>query len=102
MHVIRAIDRGVVNLVPCNVLRRSRIAEMRIEGRGQRAAVWGAAAAMFVILMLVTPKIPQDQKYHQFADKRNFYGEVMDRCFGTPEAISAVMDSNFMSDACNF
>lgn len=48
---------------------------MRIETRGQRAAVWGAAAAMFVILMIVTPKIPQDQKYHQFADKRNFFGE---------------------------
>lgn len=48
---------------------------MRIEGRGQRAAVWGAVAAVCVILMLVTPKIPQDQKYHQFADKRNFFGQ---------------------------
>jgi len=47
---------------------------MRIESRGQRAAVWGVAAAVFVILMIITPKIPQDQKYHQFADKRNFYG----------------------------
>jgi len=54
---------------------------MRIEGRGQRAVVWGAAAAIFVILMLVTPKIPQDQKYHQFADKRNFFGEWIGRLF---------------------
>jgi hypothetical protein len=54
---------------------REGVAEMRIETRGQRAAAWSVAAAMFVVLMIVTPKIPQDQKYHQFADKRNFFGE---------------------------
>jgi hypothetical protein len=27
------------------------------------------------VLMIVTPRIPQDQKYHQFADRRNFIGE---------------------------
>jgi hypothetical protein len=46
-----------------------------MEGRGQRAAVWIAAACLFVVLMLVTPKIPQDQKYHNFADKQNFFGK---------------------------
>jgi hypothetical protein len=46
-----------------------------MEGRGQRAAIWIAAACLFVVLMLVTPKIPQDQKYHNFADKQNFFGK---------------------------
>jgi hypothetical protein len=45
-----------------------------MEGQGQRAATWIAAACLFVVLMLVTPKIPQDQKYHNFADKQNFFG----------------------------
>ncbi|KAG0578880.1 hypothetical protein KC19_4G056400 [Ceratodon purpureus] len=61
---------------------------MRIETRGQRAAVWGVAAAMFVVLMIVTPKIPQDQKYHQFADKRNF--------FGIPNTLNVVSNFPFL------
>lgn len=48
---------------------------MKLEGRGARVAGWGVAALVFVVLMLVTPKIPQSQKYHQFADRRNFFGE---------------------------
>ncbi|KAF7065110.1 hypothetical protein CFC21_071274 [Triticum aestivum] len=31
---------------------------------------WAAAAAIFVVLMLVTPAIPQDKDYHDFADQR--------------------------------
>lgn len=75
---------------------------MRIEGRGQRAAVWGVAAAMFVILMLITPKIPQDQKYHQFADKRNFYGELIDR-FWSPcgDRVGGTMFSCLTPETCS-
>ncbi|MED6168265.1 hypothetical protein PIB30_010326 [Stylosanthes scabra] len=34
----------------------------------------GAVVACFVLVMLVTPSIPQPQKYHDFADKRTFFG----------------------------
>ncbi|MED6119357.1 hypothetical protein PIB30_010864 [Stylosanthes scabra] len=33
----------------------------------------GAVVACFVLVMVVTPPIPQPQKYHDFADKRTFY-----------------------------
>jgi hypothetical protein len=47
---------------------------MALDARGQRVAAWGTALLLFVVLMIVTPRIPQDQKYHQFADRRNFIG----------------------------
>ncbi|WOL15065.1 hypothetical protein Cni_G23846 [Canna indica] len=31
---------------------------------------WGAAIVIFVVLMIVTPAIPQSQEYHDFADQR--------------------------------
>ncbi|KAK7247377.1 hypothetical protein RIF29_42259 [Crotalaria pallida] len=34
----------------------------------------GVALASFILLMLITPKIPQPQKYHDFADKRELFG----------------------------
>lgn len=34
---------------------------------------WAAAAAIFVVLMLVTPAIPQDEDYHDFADQRSLF-----------------------------
>ncbi|CAM6086743.1 unnamed protein product [Calypogeia fissa] len=42
--------------------------------QGQRALIWGSAAVIFVLLMLITPRIPQDQSYHNFADRRNYFG----------------------------
>lgn len=36
--------------------------------------MWGAALLCFVVLMLVTPRIPQDESYHDFADQRNLIG----------------------------
>lgn len=39
-----------------------------------RVWVWGFAVFCFVVLMLVTPRIPQDQSYHDFADQRNLIG----------------------------
>lgn len=35
---------------------------------------WGVAIVCFVVLMLVTPSIPQSQEYHDFADQRKFLG----------------------------
>nr|GME04483.1 Alkaline ceramidase [Ipomoea batatas] len=48
-------------------------------------AVWGVAILCFVILMIVTPTIPQSQEYHDFADQREF--------FGIPNALNVI--SNF-------
>ncbi|KAL2460503.1 senescence associated protein 18 [Abeliophyllum distichum] len=42
--------------------------------RKRTAAVWGVAIVCFVVLMLVTPTIPQSQEYHDFADKREVLG----------------------------
>lgn len=36
---------------------------------------WGAAIVCFVVLMIVTPAIPQNEAYHDFADQRNFFGD---------------------------
>lgn len=35
---------------------------------------WGAATVIFLVLMIVTPTIPQSQAYHDFADQRTFFG----------------------------
>ncbi|RVX04692.1 hypothetical protein CK203_023449 [Vitis vinifera] len=36
--------------------------------------VWGLAILCFVVLMIVTPAIPQSEAYHDFADQREFFG----------------------------
>ncbi|KAJ8529802.1 hypothetical protein K7X08_036637 [Anisodus acutangulus] len=35
---------------------------------------WGVAIICFIVLMIVTPAIPQSQEYHNFADQRKFLG----------------------------
>ncbi|XP_008218784.1 PREDICTED: uncharacterized protein LOC103319070 [Prunus mume] len=35
---------------------------------------WGVAILSFVVLMIVTPAIPQSEAYHDFADQREFLG----------------------------
>ncbi|CAI0375470.1 unnamed protein product [Linum tenue] len=35
---------------------------------------WAVALICFVVLMIVTPAIPQSQEYHDFADQRRFLG----------------------------
>lgn len=43
----------------------------------RRAFGWVAAIVIFVVLMIVTPAIPQSQEYHDFADQRTlFLGNV--------------------------
>ena len=44
-----------------------------MEGRKKKWVAWAAAAAIFVVLMLVTPAIPQDEDYHDFADQRSLF-----------------------------
>lgn len=39
-----------------------------------RIWVWGAALFCFIVLMIVTPRLPQDEAYHNFADQRNLIG----------------------------
>jgi len=34
---------------------------------------WAVAAVIFVVLMLVTPAIPQNEDYHDFADQRTLF-----------------------------
>ena len=47
--------------------------------RKKKWVAWAVAAAIFVVLMLVTPAIPQDEAYHHFADHRTLF-------LGTPRA----------------
>ncbi|CAN6721916.1 unnamed protein product [Malus baccata var. baccata] len=41
---------------------------------GKRRRIWGAAFLCWVLLMLVTPKIPHSPKHHLYADMRNLLG----------------------------
>jgi hypothetical protein len=43
------------------------------ESRRKKWVAWAVAAAIFVVLMVVTPAIPQNQEYHDFADQRTLF-----------------------------
>lgn len=58
------------------------------EFRHTRALVWTAAFVCFIVLMLVTPRIPQSQSYHQFADQRTF--------FGVPNCLNVISNFPFL------
>lgn len=70
---------------------------MTMGSRGHRAIMWGSAAVLFVLLMLITPRIPQDQSYHKFADRRNFYGWAL--TYSVP-VLSLVIESSPYSLSC--
>eukprot|EP00250_Pteridium_aquilinum_P007235 c17003_g1_i1 orf=111-1055(+) len=55
-------------------MTRIELAWMGIRRQPRRVWVWSAAIFCFLVLMLVTPRIPQDQSYHDFADQRNLIG----------------------------
>ncbi|KAH6777384.1 senescence associated gene 18 protein [Perilla frutescens var. frutescens] len=57
--------------------------------RKRTAIVWGVAILCFVVLMLVTPAIPQSQEYHNFADQREFFG-------GIPNALNVISNFPFL------
>ncbi|KAM7260163.1 hypothetical protein ACFE04_015904 [Oxalis oulophora] len=40
----------------------------------KRTVAWIVAIVSFVVLMFVTPRIPQSQEYHDFADQREYLG----------------------------
>lgn len=49
---------------------------------------WGVAIVCFVVLMIVTPAIPQSEEYHNFADQREF--------FGIPNTLNVVSNFPFL------
>eukprot|EP00249_Psilotum_nudum_P016152 c25681_g1_i2 orf=379-1281(-) len=53
-----------------------------------KTLVWCVALVSFVVLMLVTPRIPQSQAYHRFADQRNF--------FGVPNTLNVISNFPFL------
>lgn len=56
--------------------------------RESRATVWIVSLICFVVLMIVTPSIPQSQEYHDFADQRNF--------FGVPNTLNVISNFPFL------
>ncbi|KAL7119546.1 hypothetical protein ACP275_02G069800 [Erythranthe tilingii] len=56
--------------------------------RKRTALVWGVAIVCFIVLMLVTPAIPQSQEYHDFADQREF--------LGIPNALNVISNFPFL------
>ncbi|RDX93425.1 hypothetical protein CR513_24319 [Mucuna pruriens] len=56
--------------------------------RKRTVYAWAVALFSFLVLMIVTPSIPQSQQYHNFADHRNF--------FGIPNALNVISNFPFL------
>lgn len=56
--------------------------------RKRIVSAWAVALICFVVLMIVTPAIPQSQDYHNFADQRTF--------FGIPNALNVISNFPFL------
>ncbi|KAJ1435019.1 hypothetical protein SESBI_05391 [Sesbania bispinosa] len=56
--------------------------------RNRTVYSWLVAIICFIVLMIVTPAIPQSQEYHNFADQRNF--------FGIPNALNVLSNFPFL------
>ncbi|RCV29164.1 hypothetical protein SEVIR_5G468500v4 [Setaria viridis] len=56
--------------------------------RRKKWVAWAVAAAIFVVLMLVTPAIPQNQEYHDFADQRTLF-------LGIPNTLNVISNIPF-------
>ncbi|XP_058771828.1 uncharacterized protein LOC131645183 [Vicia villosa] len=56
--------------------------------RKRTAYTLGIALICFIVLMIVTPSIPQSQDYHNFADQRTF--------FGIPNALDVISNFPFL------
>lgn len=50
---------------------------------------WGAALVIFVVLMVVTPAIPQSEEYHDFADQRTLF-------LGIPNTLDVLSNFPFL------
>ncbi|XP_065851561.1 uncharacterized protein [Euphorbia lathyris] len=57
-------------------------------GRGKRSRMCGAAFLCWLLLMLLTPKIPLSHRHHLFADMRNF--------FGVPNTLNVITNFPFL------
>ena len=64
------------------------------EMRKRTVYVWVVAIVCFVVLMIVTPAIPQNEAYHDFADTREFFGTVL--FFRVPNSSSISSSSLFI------
>lgn len=56
--------------------------------RKRTVYAWLVALVCFLVLMIVTPAIPQSQDYHNFADHRTF--------FGIPNALNVISNFPFL------
>ncbi|XP_020220227.1 uncharacterized protein LOC109803183 [Cajanus cajan] len=56
--------------------------------RNRSVYAWAVALVCFLVLMIVTPAIPQSQEYHNFADHRTF--------FGIPNALNVISNFPFL------
>ncbi|KAK4271167.1 hypothetical protein QN277_019900 [Acacia crassicarpa] len=56
--------------------------------RKRTVYAWLVAFLCFIVLMIVTPTIPQSQEYHDFADQRTF--------FGIPNALNVISNFPFL------
>jgi hypothetical protein len=54
--------------------------------RKKKWLAWAVAAVIFVVLMLVTPAIPQNEDYHDFADQRTLFLGTQASVDGHPRA----------------
>ncbi|KAL6853383.1 hypothetical protein ACP4OV_019412 [Aristida adscensionis] len=59
-----------------------------MDGSRKKWVAWAAALAIFVVLMLVTPAIPQDEDYHHFADQRALF-------LGIPNTLNVISNIPF-------
>ncbi|KAJ0973258.1 hypothetical protein J5N97_021217 [Dioscorea zingiberensis] len=50
---------------------------------------WVAAIVIFIVLMIVTPTIPQSQEYHDFADQRTLF-------LGIPNTLNVISNFPFL------
>ncbi|KAM0940502.1 hypothetical protein DsansV1_C18g0150931 [Dioscorea sansibarensis] len=55
----------------------------------RRVCGWVAAIVIFVVLMIVTPAIPQSQEYHDFADQRTLF-------IGIPNTLNVISNFPFL------
>ncbi|XP_052140019.1 uncharacterized protein LOC127759841 [Oryza glaberrima] len=67
--------------------RRQQRAAMDVSRRKKWVA-WVAAVTIFVVLMLVTPAIPQNEEYHDFADQRRLF-------LGIPNTLNVISNIPF-------
>lgn len=90
LSLSRSLSLSIIRAVQCSAVQRSAAWEMR----KRTVYVWVVAIVCFVVLMIVTPAIPQNEAYHDFADTREFFGTVL--FFRVPNSSSISSSSLFI------